>query len=147
LAGDRLPSPACVAGHSLGEYTAVVAAGGIGVERAIALVRTRAHLMQRVSEARPGAMAAILGLDSEAVEAICGEVMALTPEGVVVVANENAPGQIVISGTVEAVAEAMARAKARGARRAMRLPVGGAFHSPLMSAARRELAAAVADAP
>jgi [acyl-carrier-protein] S-malonyltransferase len=147
LAGDRLPAPAYVAGHSLGEYTAVVAGCGLDADRAIALVQTRARLLQRAAEARPGAMAAILALDAEAVEATCEEARALTPDGVVVVANENAPGQIVISGTVEAVEAAMARTKARGARRAMRLPVGGAFHSPLISPVSRELAEVVADAP
>ncbi len=147
LAGERLPTPAYVAGHSLGEYAAVVAADGLDLDAGIALVRARAVAMQAAADRQPGTMAAILGLDLDRVEQACQEALVEVPGGVVVVGNENADGQNVLSGSVEAVEAAMARAKALGARRAMRLAVGGAFHSPLMSSARGAVAAAIEQAP
>ncbi|MEO5618910.1 MAG: ACP S-malonyltransferase [Candidatus Eisenbacteria bacterium] len=133
-------APALVAGHSLGEYSACVAAGAIGFEDALKLVRTRGDLMYRAGLESPGTMAAILGLSGAEVEAACAEVAAA---GVVRAANFNAPGQVVISGEIAAVEAACERAKARGARRAIRLEVSGAFHSPLMAAAAEGLAAAL----
>ncbi len=134
--------PDAVAGHSLGEFSALVVAGALSFEDGLKLVSKRALAMQAACEAQPGTMAAVLALDDEVVEKICSEV-----EGVVVAANYNCPGQLVISGAVEAVDAACEKAKAAGARRALRLPVGGAFHSPLMEPARQELAKAIEEAP
>jgi [acyl-carrier-protein] S-malonyltransferase len=127
-----------VAGHSLGEFSALTAAGALDFEDGLRLVSIRAHAMQKACEANPGTMAAILALSTDKVEAICAEV-----DGVVVPANYNCEGQIVISGSVEAVTEASEKMKAAGARRALILPVGGAFHSPLMQLAADELAAGI----
>ena len=130
--------PDMVAGHSLGEFSALTAAGALDFEDGLRLVSIRAHAMQKACEANPGTMAAILALPADKVEAICDEV-----EGVVVPANYNCEGQIVISGSVEAVTEASEKMKAAGAKRALILPVGGAFHSPLMQSAADELAAGI----
>lgn len=130
--------PDMVAGHSLGEFSALAAAGALDFEDGLRLVAIRARAMQKACEANPGTMAAILALPTEKVEAICEET-----EGVVVPANYNCEGQIVISGSVEAVSEASEKMKAAGARRALILPVGGAFHSPLMQQAADELTAGI----
>ena len=130
--------PDMVAGHSLGEFSALAAAGALDFEDGLRLVAIRARAMQKACEANPGTMAAILALPTEKVEDICEET-----EGVVVPANYNCEGQIVISGSVEAVSEASEKMKAAGARRALILPVGGAFHSPLMQQAADELAAGI----
>ena len=130
--------PQMVAGHSLGEISALVANGVLSFEDSLRLVSQRAQAMQKACDTTPSTMAAILGLEDELVEAVCAEV-----DGVVVAANYNCPGQLIISGTVEAVNEACERLKERGAKRALVLPVGGAFHSPLMEPAREELAAAI----
>lgn len=135
-------APDAVAGHSLGEFSALAAAGALSFEDALRLVSKRAAAMQQACEANPGGMAAILGLDDAVVEDVCSQI-----DGVVVPANYNCPGQLVISGAVEAVNAACEALKAAGARRALPLPVGGAFHSPLMESARTELAAAIAAAP
>lgn len=132
--------PEMVAGHSLGEFSALVAAGAMNFEDGLRLVSKRAMAMQKACEAVPSTMAAVLGLPDEKVEEICQA----TP-GVVVAANYNCPGQLVISGEIPAVEAACEAAKAAGARRALRLPVGGAFHSPLMEPAREELARAIAE--
>jgi [acyl-carrier-protein] S-malonyltransferase len=134
--------PDMVAGHSLGEFSALVAVGALGFEDGLKLVSIRAKAMQKACEIAPSTMAAVLALADEKVEEICEA----TP-GVVVAANYNCPGQLVISGTVEAVDAACEAMKAAGAKRALRLPVGGAFHSPLMEPARVELAAGIAAAP
>ena len=134
--------PDMVAGHSLGEFSALVAAGALDFEDGLRLVAKRAAAMQQACEAQPSTMAAVLGLDDKVVEDICAEV-----DGVVVAANYNCPGQLVISGSIEAVDAACERLKAAGARRALRLPVGGAFHSPLMEPAKVELQAAIEAAP
>lgn len=130
--------PNMVAGHSLGELSALVANKTLSFEDGLRLVSKRAMAMQAACEAEPSTMAAILGLDDSVVEEICDEV-----DGVVVAANYNCPGQLVISGAVPAVEKACELANEAGARRAMVLPVGGAFHSPLMEPAREELAAAI----
>ncbi len=130
--------PDMVAGHSLGEFSALVAAGALDFEDGLRLVAKRAAAMQKACEAQPSTMAAVLGLDDKTVEDICAEV-----DGVVVAANYNCPGQLVISGSIEAVDAACEKLKAAGARRALRLPVGGAFHSPLMEPAKVELQAAI----
>ena len=130
--------PDMVAGHSLGEFSALTAAGALDFEDGLRLVSIRAHAMQKACEADPGTMAAILALPAETIEAVCAEV-----DGIVVPANYNCDGQIVISGAVDAVAEASERLKAAGAKRALILPVGGAFHSPLMQPAAEELAAGI----
>lgn len=127
--------PDMVAGHSLGEFSALVAAGALDFEEGLRLVSIRAQAMQKACEAVPGTMAAVLAMPAEKVEEICASC-----EGIVVAANYNCEGQIVISGEVSAVNEACARLKEAGARRALPLPVGGAFHSPLMEPARAELA-------
>ena len=132
--------PAAVAGHSLGEFSALVAAGALSFEDGLRLVAKRAMAMQKCCESQPGGMAAILNLDDAVVEQVCAEV-----EGIVVAANYNCPGQLVISGADEAVNDACAKLKEAGAKRALRLPVGGAFHSPLMEAARAELEQAIAE--
>ena len=130
--------PDMVAGHSLGEFSALVANGTLSFEDGLKLVIDRANAMQKACEMTPGTMAAVLALEDEKVEMICAE----TP-GVVVAANYNCPGQLVISGEVEAVKAACEKLTAAGARRALLLPVGGAFHSPLMEPAREKLAAAI----
>ncbi|CCX45144.1 MAG: ACP S-malonyltransferase [Muribaculaceae bacterium] len=135
--GDEF-NPDMVAGHSLGEFSALVAAGAMAFEDGLKLVAARARAMQKACEAKPSTMAAVLALPDEKVEEICDSV-----EGTVVAANYNCPGQIVISGEIEAVDAACAKALEAGAKRALRLPVGGAFHSPLMEPARQELAAAI----
>lgn len=134
--------PDMVAGHSLGEFSALVANQTLTFEDALLLVSKRALAMQKACEAQPSTMAAVLGLADDIVEKICSE----TP-GVVVAANYNCPGQLVISGEVEAVNLACENLKAAGAKRALLLPVGGAFHSPLMEPARQELAAAIHATP
>ncbi len=130
--------PDMVAGHSLGEFSALVANGTLSFEDGLKLVIERANAMQKACEMTPGTMAAVLALEDEKVEMICAE----TP-GVVVAANYNCPGQLVISGEVEAVKAACEKLTAAGARRALLLPLGGAFHSPLMEPARERLAAAI----
>ena len=127
--------PDMVAGHSLGEFSALVAAGALDFEEGLMLVSIRAQAMQKACEAVPGSMAAVLAMPAEKVEEICASC-----EGIVVAANYNCEGQIVISGEVSAVNDACTRLKEAGARRALQLPVGGAFHSPLMEPARAELA-------
>ena len=127
--------PEMVAGHSLGEFSALVAAGAMDFEEGLKLVSIRAQAMQKACETNPGGMAAVLMLDAETIERICEET-----EGIVVAANYNCDGQIVISGEKTAVDAACIRLKEAGARRALPLPVGGAFHSPLMEPARAELA-------
>lgn len=134
--------PDAAAGHSLGEFSALVVAGALSFEDGLRLVSKRALAMQAACEQQPGTMAAVLGLPDETVEEICA-----STEGVVVAANYNCPGQLVISGAAEAVDTACAKAKEAGAKRALRLPVGGAFHSPLMEPAKVELAKAIAEAP
>lgn len=135
--GDSF-KPDMVAGHSLGEFSALVAAGALTFEDGLKLVSQRAQAMQKACEIQPSTMAAVLGLDDDVVEKIC----AMT-EGVVVAANYNCPGQLVISGEVDAVNKACEALKEEGARRVLVLPVGGAFHSPMMEPAREELAAAI----
>ena len=130
--------PDMVAGHSLGEFSALAAAGALSFEDALRLVAIRANAMQKCCEAVPGTMAAVIGLPDETVERICAET-----EGIVLAANYNSDGQVVISGGQEAVAAACEKAKAAGAKRALPLAVSGAFHSPLMEPARAELAEAV----
>ncbi|MCQ2245778.1 MAG: ACP S-malonyltransferase [Bacteroidaceae bacterium] len=138
--GDEF-QPAMTAGHSLGEFSALVAAGAIAFEDGLKLVYARAMAMQKACEAAPSTMAAIIGLPDETIEGICAEV---SKEGSVVVpANYNCPGQLVISGNIEAIEEACEKLKAAGAKRALPLKVGGAFHSPLMEPARVELQAAI----
>ena len=127
--------PDMVAGHSLGEFSALVAAGAMDFEEGLRLVSIRAQAMQKACETNPGAMAAVLALPSETIEKICSGC-----DGIVVAANYNCEGQIVISGEKDAVEAACARLKEAGAKRALPLPVGGAFHSPLMEPAREELA-------
>jgi [acyl-carrier-protein] S-malonyltransferase len=134
--------PDMVAGHSLGEFSALVANGVLSFEDGLNLVSVRANAMQKACEMSPSTMAAILGLPDEKVEEICSLVQQETEE-VVVPANYNCPGQIVISGSVKGVEVACERLKAAGARRAVLLPVGGAFHSPLMEPARKELQKAI----
>lgn len=134
--------PDMVAGHSLGEYSALVAAGVLGFEDALRLVAARAEAMNEACKAHPGKMAAILMLDDEKVAGVCEQT-----EGIVVPANYNCPGQLVISGEPDAVDRACAAAKAAGAKRALPLPVGGAFHSPLMEPARAALAGAIESTP
>ncbi|MCG8326391.1 MAG: ACP S-malonyltransferase [Chitinophagales bacterium] len=130
--------PDVVAGHSLGELSALVAAEALSFEDGLKLVYGRAMAMQKACEIEPGTMAAILGLDDELVEQVCNDI-----DEVVVAANYNCPGQLVISGSVKGVEMAAEQLKAAGARRALMLPVGGAFHSPLMKPAQDELQAAI----
>lgn len=130
--------PAMVAGHSLGEFSALVSAGALSFEDGLKLVSQRANAMQKACEAQPSTMAAILGLDDETVEKICAQI-----EDVVVAANYNCPGQLVISGTIEGVGKACTLLTEAGAKRALKLNVGGAFHSPLMEPAKLELQAAI----
>ena len=134
--------PDMVAGHSLGEFSALVANGSLSFEDGLQLVSIRASAMQKACEATPSTMAAILGLEDAKVEEICAQVTEETGE-TVVAANYNCPGQIVISGTIAGVQAACERLKAAGAKRALMLPVGGAFHSPLMEPAKKELQAAI----
>lgn len=135
--GDRF-QPDMVAGHSLGEFSALVANGTLAFEDGLKLVYKRALAMQEACEKKASTMAAILGLDDHVVEEACAQI-----DGIVVAANYNCPGQLVISGEVEAVEKACELLKERGAKRALILPVGGAFHSPLMQPAREELAKAI----
>ncbi|MCA0154152.1 ACP S-malonyltransferase [Winogradskyella vincentii] len=135
--GDNF-KPDMVAGHSLGEFSALVANGALTFEDGLNLVSQRAQAMQKACELQPSTMAAVLGLDDDIVEKVC----AMT-EGVVVAANYNCPGQLVISGEIEAINKACETLKEEGARRALVLPVGGAFHSPMMEPAREELASAI----
>ena len=139
--GDAF-QPRMVAGHSLGEFSALVAAGAMEFTDGLKLVAARANAMQLACEKQPGTMAAILGMEDDEVEEICKSI-----PGVVVPANYNCPGQLVISGTLEAVNAACEALKAAGAKRALVLPVGGAFHSPLMEPARAELATAIQFTP
>ena len=137
LLGDDF-QPGMAAGHSLGEFSALVACGAMNFADGLKLVSARAQAMQKACEAEPSTMAAILGLDDDVVETTCAE-----QDGIVVAANYNCPGQLVISGQIPAVEAACEVLKEKGARRALLLPVGGAFHSPLMEPAREELAAAI----
>ena len=133
--------PKMVAGHSLGEFSALVAAGALTFEDGLRLVYARAMAMQKACEAAPSTMAAIIALSDETVESICAEVS--KPGNVCVPANYNCPGQLVISGNIDAINEACEKMKAAGAKRALPLKVGGAFHSPLMQPAKDELQAAI----
>lgn len=138
-------NPDMVAGHSLGEFSALTAAGALSFEDGLRLVYARAMAMQKACETAPSTMAAIIGLADDVIEKVCSEI---SKEGnVVVPANYNSPGQVVISGNVEAIKDACAKLKEAGAKRALPLAVGGAFHSPLMEKARVELAAAIETAP
>ncbi|HUH26858.1 ACP S-malonyltransferase [Gelidibacter sp.] len=139
--GDHF-KPDMVAGHSLGEFSALVANGALSFEDGLKLVSQRAMAMQKACELTPSTMAAVLGLEDAIVEEICAKT-----EGIVVAANYNCPGQLVISGEVDAVNRACEAMKAAGAKRALVLPVGGAFHSPLMEPAREELASAIENTP
>jgi [acyl-carrier-protein] S-malonyltransferase len=130
--------PEMVAGHSLGEFSALVANGSLSFEDGLKLVSQRALAMQKACEIKPSTMAAVLNLDDKIVEDICASI-----DGIVVAANYNCPGQLVISGEYKAVEEACEKMKEAGAKRALILPVGGAFHSPMMEPAREELAAAI----
>ena len=133
--------PEGVAGHSLGEFSALVAAEALSFEDGLRLVAKRAAAMQKACESNPGTMAAVIGLEDSTIEQICE-----AESGVVVAANYNCPGQLVISGNTEAVGRACEALKAAGARRSLPLPVGGAFHSPLMEPARQELEQAITEA-
>lgn len=135
--GDNF-KPEMVAGHSLGEFSALVAAGAMAFEDGLKLVSARAQAMQKACEKTPSTMAAILGLDDEIVEKACSEI-----DDIVVPANYNSPGQIVISGSVPGIDKAIQKLTTLGAKRALKLAVGGAFHSPLMDPAKIELAAAI----
>lgn len=137
MAGDAF-APDAVAGHSLGEFSALVAAGSLGFEDGLDLVRKRAEAMQKACEVQPSTMAAVLGMEDAVVEQICREI-----DDIVVPANYNCPGQLVISGTVSGVEEAVKRLSEAGARSAVVLKVGGAFHSPLMMPAQEELRTAI----
>lgn len=131
--------PAMVAGHSLGEYAALVACGALRFEDALLLVSRRAHAMQQACEIKKGTMAAVLGMPDDRVADLCSQIT----DDIVVAANFNCPGQVVISGTLEGVDKACDLLKANGAKRALRLQVGGAFHSPLMQPAAEELKTAI----
>ena len=131
-------NPACVAGHSLGEFSALVAAKALSFESGLKLVHQRALAMQDACDEVPGTMAAVLGLEDQVIEDVCAKI-----SGIVVAANYNCPGQLVISGEKEAIALACEAMKEAGAKRALPLPVGGAFHSPLMEPAKTKLAAAI----
>lgn len=137
-------NPDMVGGHSLGEFSALVAAGALDFEDGLKLVYARALAMQKACEAAPSGMAAVLRLSDEEIERICADVTAQSGKGIVVAANYNCPGQLVISGNKEAVEVACEKLLEAGARRALPLPVGGAFHSPLMQPAKEELEAAIA---
>ncbi len=134
-------NPAMVAGHSLGEFSALVAAGALSFEDGLKLVYARAMAMQKACEAAPGTMAAVIGLPDEKIEEICNE--SSTDGNIVVAANYNCPGQLVISGNIDAINSACEKLKAAGAKRALPLKVGGAFHSPLMQPAKEELEEAI----
>ncbi len=138
LATEDLPKPAAVAGHSLGEFSALVAAGALDFASALRLVQERALAMQEACDQVPGTMAAVLGLEDEVIEKACAEI-----EEVVVAANYNSPGQLVMSGSKEGIQKATEALTALGARRVVPLPVGGAFHSPLMQPAQDRLKAAI----
>ena len=138
--GDEF-RPDMVAGHSLGEFSALVAAGALSFEEGLKLVSKRAHAMQKACEVRPSTMAAVLALPDEKVEALCAEV-----DDIVAPANYNCPGQVVISGTMEGIDAACAKMLEAGAKRALKIKVGGAFHSPLMQPAHEELADAISAA-
>jgi [acyl-carrier-protein] S-malonyltransferase len=138
MLGDGL-KPDAVAGHSLGEFTALVASNALSFEDGLRLVQLRADAMQRACEQNPSTMAAILGLEDEKVEAVCATIT----EEIVVAANYNCPGQLVISGSLRGIEIACEKMKEAGAKRALPLQVGGAFHSPLMEPAREELASAI----
>ncbi len=138
LCSEGLPAPDMVGGHSLGEFSALVACGAVDFESALRLVAVRASQMQKCCEANPGGMAAIIGLPNEKVEEICAGT-----SGLVIPANYNCNGQVVISGEKQAVEEACAAMKVAGAKRALPLSVSGAFHSPLMEKARVELGKAI----
>ena len=138
LCADELPAPDMVGGHSLGEFSALVAAGAVDFEDALRLVSVRATEMQKCCEKVPGGMAAVIALPDEKVEEVCAAV-----DGLVIPANYNCDGQVVISGEKEAIERACAALKEAGAKRALPLSVGGAFHSPLMEPARVELAKAI----
>jgi [acyl-carrier-protein] S-malonyltransferase len=140
LLDERGVRPVVVAGHSLGEYAALVAAGVFSYEQALPVVRLRGRLMQEAGRRRPGTMAAVIGLDGEALAGVCRRA---SDAGLVQVANLNSPGQVVISGEIEGVERAMELAREAGAKRVVRLSVSGAFHSPLMEYARRPLAEAL----
>ena len=135
--GDEF-KPDMVAGHSLGEFSALVASGALSFEEGLKLVSKRAHAMQKACDIKPSTMAAVLALPDEKVEALCAEV-----DDVVAPANYNCPGQVVISGTIEGIDAACEKMLANGAKRALKLKVGGAFHSPLMAPAQEELAEAI----
>ena len=137
--GDAF-DPSMVAGHSLGEFSALVAAGALSFEDGLVLVSKRALAMQKACDSTPSTMAAIIGLDDTVVEEVCS-----TVPGTVVPANYNSPGQIVISGSIESIDLAIGILKEKGAKRALKLAVGGAFHSPLMEAARKELEEAISE--
>ncbi|MGB0807155.1 MAG: ACP S-malonyltransferase, partial [Salibacteraceae bacterium] len=137
IMGDDF-APDMVAGHSLGEFSALVAANGLSFEDGLSLVSKRALAMQKACELAPSTMAAIIGLEDKVIEDICKDT-----DGVVVPANYNSPGQLVISGEVNAINTACGKLTEAGAKRAMVLPVGGAFHSPMMDPAKEELAAAI----
>lgn len=141
LAMSRDGQPDMVAGHSLGEFSALTAAGAMSFEDGLRLVALRASEMQKCCEKVPGAMAAVINLPDSVIEEICAGIPGVVP------ANYNAPGQVVISGEEKAVDEACVQLKAAGAKRALKLPVSGAFHSPLMEPARAELAKAIAQTP
>ncbi len=134
--------PEMVAGHSLGEFSALVAAGALSFEDGLRLVSARAMAMQKACELQPSTMAAVLGLEDEKVEEICASI-----DEVVVAANYNCPGQLVISGSIAGIDQACEKLKEAGAKRALKLAVGGAFHSPLMEPARQELEAAINSTP
>src|SRR5210317_543543 len=134
--------PHMVAGHSLGEFSALCAAGALSFTDALTLVSKRALAMQKACEAEPSTMAAILGMEDQMVEKVCNEI-----DEIMVAANYNSPGQIVISGSIPGIDAALEKLSALGAKRAIKLPVGGAFHSPLMEPARVELAAAIEATP
>ncbi|MBL7112020.1 MAG: ACP S-malonyltransferase [Bacteroidales bacterium] len=134
--------PAMVAGHSLGEFSALVANGALSFEDGLKLVSQRAGAMQKACEAEPSTMAAILGLEDEVIEQVCNEI-----DDIVVPANYNSPGQIVISGSISGIDKAVEALTAKGAKRALKLNVGGAFHSPLMEPARIDLKTAIENAP
>ena len=140
LAMDQ-PAPDMTAGHSLGEFSALVAAGALSFEDGLSLVFKRAMAMQKCCEAVPGAMAAVIALPDDVIEKVCADIPGVVP------ANFNSPGQVVISGEKEAVDKACAALKEAGAKRALPLPVSGAFHSPLMEPARAELAKAIEETP
>lgn len=144
LLAEREIRPAAAAGHSLGEYSALYAAGAFSFADGLRLVKVRAEAMQHAGQVNPGTMAAIVGLDDEAVAKLCDE---MSDREVVVPANYNSPGQLVISGHVSAVKRAVEQAKVRGAKLARELPVSGAFHSPLMQPAAESLAAALKTTP